>query len=327
MIIPPLYKITPEILEQIVKIEANRIFLNSVTIPGPLKEKIQRVSLLKSSLYSARIEGNSLKLEDLDTTSDRQKKTEVFNILAGIKFTEKSSVKKNIVTKKELLDFHKFVMKDLSPDAGFYRREMGAIFNQAGAAIYLSPPPNQIHGLLDKMIDYINSGNEKFPLITAFISHLVFEKIHPFIDGNGRVGRLLILTILLKKNWKLSLNIPLEEYLDKHKEGYYFHLDTGLKKPEDYLLFMLNAFYEQSEKIKSQLEQESKTPQGIILPPRQEEIYSIIQDHKMVSLDVIKRRFLKVPSRTLRYDLKKLQQNGTIIKIGSTRGSLYTIKK
>lgn len=327
MKIPPPYIITHEILELIAKIEANRIFLDSIAIPGPLKEKIQRVSLLKSSLYSARIEGNPLKLEELDTTSDRQKKTEVFNILAGIKFIEKSSVKKNMVTKKELLDLHKFVMKDLSPDAGFYRREMGAIFNQAGVAIYLSPPPNQIHELLDKLLGYINSDTEKFPLITAFISHLVFEKIHPFIDGNGRVGRLLILTILLKKNWKLSLNIALEEYLDKYKEGYYFHLDTGLKKPEDYLLFMLDAFYEQSEKIKSQIEQESKTPQSIILPPRQEEIYSIIQDHKMVSLNVIKRRFLKVPSRTLRYDLKKLQQNGMIIKIGSTRGSLYAIKK
>lgn len=327
MKIPPSYTITSEIIQLIAKIEANRIFLNSVSIPEQLKDKIQRVSLLKSSLYSAKIEGNPLSLSELDTTSNRQKKKEVFNILSAIKrIVGASNVNKDMM-KIDILDLHKLVMRDLSGEAGLFRQEMGAIFNQEGIAIYLTPPPSQINELLNKLLDYVNSDKEKFPLVTALISHLVFEKIHPFIDGNGRVGRLLIFAILKRKNWKFNLNITIEEYLEGHKDGYYYHLDTGLKKPEDYLLFMLNAFYEQSEKIKSQIEQEREKPQRIILPPRQEEIYNIIQDHKIVSLDVMKRRFLKVPSRTLRYDLKKLQDNGLVIKIGTTRGSVYTVRK
>src|SRR3990167_8628786 len=221
MKIPPIYKITPEILEVIAKIEANRIFLNSVSIPEQLKDKTQRVSLLKSSLYSAKIEGNPLSLNELDTTSNRQKKKEVFNILSAIKYIEKSSLNNEKVTQKDILDLHKLVMNDLSPETGSVRTEMGAIFNQAGVAIYLSPPPSQINELLSKLLEYVNSGSEKFPLVTAFISHLVFEKIHPFIDGNGRVGRLLIFAVLQKKNWKFNLNIVLEEYLDEHKNAYY----------------------------------------------------------------------------------------------------------
>ena len=119
----------------------------------------------------------------------------------------------------------------------------------------------------------------------------------------------------------------MEEYLDEHKNAYYFYLDTGLKDPEGFLLFMLKAFFEQSEKIKSQVEESTESKEVLLLPPRQEEIYNIIRDHKMISLDVIKRRFLKVPSRTLRYDLKKLQDNGLVVKIGATRGSVYTIRK
>ena len=115
MKIPPIYKITPEILEVIAKIEANRIFLNSVSIPEQLKDKTQRVSLLKSSLYSAKIEGNPLSLNELDTTSNRQNKKEVFNILSAIKYIEKSSLNNEKVTQKDILDLHKLVMNDLSP--------------------------------------------------------------------------------------------------------------------------------------------------------------------------------------------------------------------
>lgn len=327
MKIPPQYKISPDILALIAKIEANRIFLSSVPIPGLIKEKIQRISLLKSSLYSARIEGNPLTVEDLEITSDKRKKIEVFNILSAIKFIQKEANDKNLLSKKDILNLHKLVMKDLDAYAGRLRNEMGAIYNQAGIAVYMSPPPNQTSFFLDKLLEYINSGEEKFPIITAFIAHLVFEKIHPFIDGNGRVGRLLISDILVKKKWRFKINIVLEEFLDEHKESYYYYLDIGFKEPEQYLLFMLDAFWQQSEKIKSQMIRQSREKIEILLPPRQEEIYHIIREHKMVSFDTIKRRFLKVPGRTLRYDLKKLLDKGLLLKVGSTKGTYYSFNE
>jgi len=63
------------------------------------------------------------------------------------------------------------------------------------------------------------------------------------------------------------------------------------------------------------------------LPLRQEEIFNIIKDHAVVSFDFIRRRFLKIPERTLRYDLKKLGDLGLIIKIGKTKGCIYRIKE
>lgn len=326
MKIPPQYTITPEILEMIVKIEANRIFLNSISIKPEIKEKIQRVSILKSSLYSARIEGNPLTIESVEVTDEKRQKLEVFNILSAYKFIEKDAKKEIKVNKEDILNLHNLVMKDLVSEAGCWRGEMGAIFNQAGVAVYVSPLPGQITGLMDDLIAYINSDKEKFPLITAFMAHLLFEKIHAFIDGNGRVGRLLIFIILQKKMWQFSLSIVLEEYLDAHKEDYYYYLDIGLKEPERYLLFMLEAFWSQTEKVKSQVEEESGKTPGVILPPRQDEIYNILRDHKVTSFDTIRRRFLKVPERTLRYDLKKLQEKGLVVKTGNTKGTFYSCK-
>lgn len=327
MQIPPNYKITPEILDLISKIEANRIYLSSKEIPFQLKEKIQRVSILKSSLYSARIEGNPLTLEEIDMqSSDEHKNIEIFNILKAAKFIDKNIKEGKTISEKEILKLHAIVMADLSSQKGVFRQEMGAIFNSAGVAVYFSPPPKQIPILIAKLLTYINLSSERFPLVSSFIAHLIFEKIHPFIDGNGRVGRLLFFAVLKAKNWSFEVSIPFEEYLDEHKTDYYYFLDNGLKEPEEYLNFMFNAFLVQTEKTKRLLEDESHKKETIFLPPRQEEILNIIKDHHVISFDTIKRRFLKIPERTLHYDLKKLLDLNLIEKSGVTKGTFYRKK-
>ncbi len=327
MKIPPGYKITSEILNLISKVDTNLMYLSSLTIPKGLKQKIQRISLLKSSLFSARIEGNPMTLETINKgKNDEEKNKEIFNIMKANKFLEKT-IKNNFkITKKFIYDLHSLVMSGDSEKTKSFRHEMGAIFNQAGVAVYLSPPPTQINSLFDKLIGYINSNKEKFPLICALVSHLIFEKIHPFIDGNGRVGRLLIFSILKAKGYGDGYLISFEKYLDENKNDYYYYLDQGYKKTEDYLIFMLTAFLKESEELKKQIES-AQNGKEILLPPRQEEIYLIIKEHKIVSFDNIRRRFLKVPERTLRYDLKKLIDKGLTIKIGQTRGSYYKIKQ
>ena len=81
MKIPPPYQITPEILELIVKIDSYRLFFRDKKIPEEIKNNIQRISLLKTSVFSARIEGNPLTLENVETSKDKQKRIEIFNIL------------------------------------------------------------------------------------------------------------------------------------------------------------------------------------------------------------------------------------------------------
>lgn len=323
MKIPPTYQITPEILELVAKIDANRFFLSSSDIPYQIKNEIHRSSLLKSSLFSARIEGNPLTLAKLAISPKTIKKLEIFNILGAINFLERNVKPNKKITKKLILKLHRIVMKNLSDCPGKFRKEPGAIFNQARIAVYLSLPASRVPRLIENLLTYANSKKEKFPLIKAIITHLVFEKIHPFLDGNGRVGRLLLAAILKANNYDFGLCIPFEEYVESHRQDYYYFLESGFRDIQGYLLFMLEAFYQQTEKIKKELSitKESR----IFLPPRREEIYLLIKDHQTVSFDFIKRRFLSVPERTLRYDLKKLVDEGLIVKIGQTRGSFYKV--
>lgn len=312
-------------MEIISSIEAKKIYFNSLKIPVELRSKIQRVSLLKSSLFSARIEGNPLELSDMNHINAGDiKKREVFNIQRASNYINSINIK--VITKEALLELHRLVLENISPDAGKLRNEASAIFNQAGVAIYLTPPPSDIQKMLENLLVFIKNENGKFPIITAFIAHLIFEKIHPFLDGNGRVGRLLVGLILKINGWDFAFTIPFEEYLDENKEEYYYYLDNGLEKTNDYLLFILNAFFQQTKKTQLLLENEIEKKQHIFLPPRQEEILNIIKDHSVASFDMIKRRFLKVPARTLRYDIKKLIDQGLVEKTGTTKGVYYRVK-
>lgn len=325
MKIPPPYFITSDILELISKIEALRLYFSSLTFTAQIKEKIQRVSLLKSSLFSARIEGNPLNLSDIDSSVDTQRKHEIFNIMDAIGLIE--SEKSDQISKDTFIKLHKCILKNISSEAGYLRNEASAIFNAAGMAVYIPPSPSKVPSLLNNLLTFINSDVEKFPLITAFIAHLIFEKIHPFLDGNGRVGRILIMSVLKVKKWQLPFIVPIEEYLDEHKSEYYFQLDLGLENTSEYLYFMLGAFLTQLEKTRMQINEELTKKEHLFLPPRQEEIMSIIKDHNVASFDLIRRRFLKIPERTLRYDLKKLVDLGLVETTGETKGRYYRIKK
>lgn len=325
MKIPPDYFITSKILKLISEIESEKIYFSKLQVSKEIKHRIQRISLLKSSLFSARIEGNSLELADLAGKAAEGKKLEVNNILEACNFIDRQ-LKIGSLTKDLLLTLHKLVLKQIQPDAGSFRSEPSAIFNQAGVAVYISPSPAKIHSLIDGLILYINDEKEKFPLIKAFIAHLIFEKIHPFLDGNGRVGRLLIAAILKDKGWHFSFTIPFEEYIDANKDLYYFHLDNGMQKTNDYLIFMLSGFLEEIKLVRNQIEEELKKKEQFFLPPRQEEILNIIKDQKACSFDAIRRRFLDVPERTLRFDLKKLFDKGLIEKTGETKGRYYRVK-
>lgn len=327
MIIPPCYSITSEMLELISKIDSKRQLLQSLNPKPEIITKVQRISLLKSSLYSARIEGNSLSWQNVEKSENNKDKKEVGNIFQTIQYINKGINKQSKLTAEIILSLHQKIMDQLSPEAGHYRREMSAIFNQAGVAVYLPPPPDKISKLMNQLIDFINSDDEKFPIISALISHLIFEKIHPFIDGNGRVGRLLVSTILLIKGFNFIINIPFEEYIDQHKEDYYYYLDIGIKNPNAYLLFMLKAFDESTEIVKQQVLNEINQNNKIYLPPRQEELLLIVKEHRTVSFDFLHRRFLQIPKRTLRNDLQKLTKQNLIIKIGKTRGSFYSAIK
>jgi len=327
MLIPPKYRLTPRISELLGLIEANREVINSLSIPLEIEQNIRRRSTLKSSLFSAKIEGNPLTLDDLARSgSKNQKKIEVDNILRALNWIRERSRKE--LTENDILTIHKIVMKGLIDEAnrGIFRKNMEAIFNAAGIAVYMPPPPRLIEQLIGKLVRFANNPKERFVPVRAALVHYSFEKIHPFLDGSGRVGRLLLQLILHQGGYGMKGILPLEEYLENKRSEYYRMLDEPEKDATDYVEFILEAVLASSTEAKNLiLARREVSPEDLMLP-RRSEILRIIKDHKIMNFDQIKRRFMNVNGRTLRYDLKKLQEEGFIQKLGTTRGVYYQAK-
>lgn len=326
MLIPPKYFLTTKIAGFLQSIEASREVISSISIPLEVEANIRGQSVLKSSLFSARIEGNPLTLDELpQKSSSDQKKREVFNILKALQLVHQRASRD--LTLSFILQIHKKVMEGLveKPSLGKFRNEVSAIFNSAGIAIYLSPPPRQIPNLINRLIKFIKISKEQFVPIRACLSHFTFEKIHPFLDGNGRVGRLILQEVLEKGGYGMKGLVAIEEYLDNHRSQYYRSLDEAEKDVTDYLEFMLEGIAKTSEKAKELVLVKQKVDIGDYLLPRRAEILNIIRDHRLVNFDQIRRRFMAVNERTLRYDLKKLQNQGLIRKRGTTKGAYYEI--
>jgi len=333
MKIPPGYRLTPKISGFMEKLEINRQIIDSISIPPEIEKNIRRESLLKSSLFSAKIEGNPFTFEQIQRetliNSKQKEKIEIANILKAINWLGRRFKKGKQLIKKDILELHRLTMNSLifEADLGEFRREPGAIFNQAGIAVYLAPSPQKIPQLIDQLLNYINGKKEKNMPIKAALAHLSFEKIHPFADGNGRVGRLIFQAVLAKENYQMKNLVTIEEYINEHKDEYYYFLDASKKEATEYLEFILEGLWSETEKIKEIIFQKHQVRPEESLLPRRLEILYIIRDHKLVSFDFLQRRFLLVNPRTLRYDLKKLADTGFIIKKGKTRGVFYSPKE
>lgn len=325
MKIPPDYIITPSILNLLSQIESIRLYAEKKDLHKQVSRMLRRNSFLRSSLYSARIEGNNLSEMTMQEENTDMETREIINIMRTLEYIDTTEIIK--IDHGLIQKLHSMIGVGVFTDKGKYRSEVSGIFNREREVIYMPPPPTQVKHLLDAALMYVQNESS-FSLITAFITHLVFEKIHPFLDGNGRVGRVLILAVLKYKEYINPFPVTIEEYLDIHREEYYDSLLTGMRYTDRYLEFMLTAYLKQMEKTVEKLDQQSqKLPVLLELTARQEEIYTIIGEHRSVTLNFIIRRFLKVSERTLRNDVSKLIEKKLVLKVGNTKGVEYRAKR
>jgi len=209
-----IYKHTVEIEALLRRIDVAQQVLASIPKKPLIELRLQRESLLKSALYSARIEGNPLKLADVGKLDKHDARTlEVQNLQRAYSWLRNAKQNKKLVP-SIILNLHRIAMNKLSAAAGKFRHEQSAIFNSAGIAVYMPPPPSEIKSLVDQLITFYSSTDYPAPIHAAII-HYEFEKIHPFLDGNGRVGRLLSVYILHTNGYDFRGLVTIEQYLEE----------------------------------------------------------------------------------------------------------------
>jgi Fic family protein len=134
---------------------------------------------------------------------------------------------------------------------------IGPVGSTLTSAAYVPPPVEEMHQCLGDLEKFIHAPSEIPPLIRIGLIHYQFEAIHPFLDGNGRVGRLLI--VLLLNEWGLLSKpmLNLSAYIEKHRNEYYDLLLAVSQRSnwEDWLCFFLHGVKEQAEYGTSHIQQ------------------------------------------------------------------------
>jgi len=311
--------ITLSLQQLLTKFEGQQEAIRLLNPPPQMIDNLRRQSLLQSAVYSARIEGNTLTPESYLNSPKDLERLEIQNLLdtyTWLSHTDHLDLNLSLIR-----DLHGRCLHNLRADAGHFRTEQSAVFNSTGVAVYLTPPPQVIKSLLYTWLKQLSTPNH-YPLLQNIIAHYQFEKIHPFLDGNGRVGRLLFTLILKNLGYHFADLLALERRLEESRPDYYYHLNQPGKDLTNFATYLLTLMTKASQDILTSLTHPIPTDSDHLLP-RRAELLATIRDHHPCSANFLYRRFLAIPRSTLRYDLLQLQKKGFIQKLGTTRGALY----
>lgn len=234
--------------------------LDGITTVLPNPELFVGMYVKKEALLSSQIEGTQASLEgvlkfeaNLTPSEDINEIKEVVNYIKALDYGMKR-LEKLPISNRLIKEIHRILItgtRGTHKTPGEFRRSQNWI-GPAGAnlneATFVPPPPEIVPELMSDLEKFIHRKNDIPPLIKIALIHSQFETIHPFLDGNGRVGRLLITFYLY---WKGILSRPLlylSFYLKKHRSEYYHWLmEVRLKGEwERWLKFFLTGIIEVS---------------------------------------------------------------------------------
>ena len=240
--IPP-YEITDEMLELVSQIMENLGKLNGVNKLEKLP-RLRRVSRIKSIHSSLAIENNTLSIEQVtDVIDGKRVLGPEEDIIAVKNANEAYKQLENINPYKieDLLNVHKVMMNDLVYEAGQIRTGQVGVYNAKGEVVHLASPAEFVPEQLGQLFYWLSYSSTNM-LIKSSVFHYEFEFIHPFRDGNGRMGRLWQTALLA--SWKpIFAWIPIESIIKDNQEEYYKAItySTSQGKSNIFILFMLDC--------------------------------------------------------------------------------------
>ena len=196
----PPFKITSKIIDYISRISEKIGEINSLE-NSPHQVKLRKENRIKTIHSSLAIENNSLTIEQITAIIDGKRVLGSPNEIQEVKNavqTYELLLKLNPYEEKDLLKAHSLMMQDLVSHNGKYRKEGIGIFD-GNQVVHLAPPADRVPFLMADLFNWLKTS-DVHPLIKSCVFHYEFEFIHPFQDGNGRMGRLWQTVIL--KEWK-----------------------------------------------------------------------------------------------------------------------------
>ncbi|OGK18899.1 hypothetical protein A3E69_01775 [Candidatus Roizmanbacteria bacterium RIFCSPHIGHO2_12_FULL_40_130] len=312
----------------------------------PLWEKqFKDDAVVRAVYHGTHIEGNQLRQEEAmnillgkDVVARPRDVQEVINYRKVIEFIDDEAKKKiDKITASLVAKLHRLIVKNILPDeqAGEYRKTQVVIKNsQTGEITFRPPPPVEISFLMREFIYWINKdhSDELHPVLKAGIAHHEMVRIHPYLDGNGRVARVLAMLILLLGGYDIRRFFSLEEYYDKDALAYYENLQKASAGDlTSWLEYFTSGAAVEFDKVKEKvlrLSRDAKLKERfggkqIFLSERQVKIIEYIEEIGYLQNQSFSTLFADISEDTVLRDIQDLIQKNLIKKIGSTKAARY----
>jgi Fic family protein len=329
----PLFTVSARLVALIEKIAALRTRMLAATVQVPWIPRLQLDARVRNAHSSTAIEGNPLTQEQVrelaegreaPAVSDRSRQ-EVLNYFAGLRHIE-TNARKRRLTRRDVLRLHRIAASGVMDQgrAGEYR------IIRVWVGSHQPPPPGRVPELVDALLDWWNGPARAWsPVVSAAVIHHRFEDIHPFADGNGRVGRLLALWELYRRGFDTHHVFSVDEYFWKDRSRYYAALSEVGQRGGD-----LTGWLEYSaEGLRSTLERvwlriqrlaAGSGKERVVLRPKQEQLLSFLRDRGAMTPREI-REALGISKQGALDLVNPLMQAGLVKRTGTRKSGKYLL--
>lgn len=344
----PQFIITNKILKNIGIIEASREVIDHAPLLPYYEKKFRDDALVRTVHYGTHIEGNELNLSQAERVLAGEnvvaRDRDIWEVINYRKVTNYISEVQNSnyeITEEVVKKIHKITVHRIMPEqeSGEYRKKQVILKNSKTGEVSFKPPLSvAVSYQVGDLLSFINSNSNKdiHPVLKSGIVHYELVRIHPFLDGNGRVARALSTLILFLEGYDIRKFFSLEEYFDKDASSYYKALQSVQKSKGD-LTFWLEYFTQglaiELSKIKERVERisidaklkEKLGGKPILLSDRQLKIIEYIQQTGYLQNKAFETLFPMVSEDTILNELKPLIKYGIIKKRGITKAAKYVM--
>lgn len=358
----PKYTITNKLLKQIGVIEAAKEIVTSAPLVPAWEAKFREEALVRSVHYGTHIEGNNLNLSEAarvlsgQTIVGRERDIqEVLNYRNVLKYTEefhnRSQEQERKLTLEVVKKLHKLTVEKIlsTEQCGVFRTTQVVVKNSATGEVSFRPPVAvEVPFLLENLLYWLNDKDTQdvHPVLRAGITHYEFVRIHPFVDGNGRVARALATLVLFLGGYDIKRFFSLEEHYDHDAESYYKALQSvdhriieSEHSGDGDLTYWLEYFTEglaiELTRIKERVQKlsvdikmkENLGGHQIALNERQLKMMEYIQQTGFIQSQIFREMFPDYSDDTILRDLKDLIEKGVLKKEGATKSARYVLIK
>lgn len=314
----PPYKITSAILKLIASISEKIGAVNAIHLNRPPTE-LRKKNWIKTIQSTLEIEGNTMTIAQITAIIENKKVIgpekdilEVKNAIAVYDYMDQL----NPFNFDSFCEAHGILMNGLIESAGKLRNKSVGIVKGAEVA-HLAPPFEMLKSLMNDLFDYLNNDQDLI-LLKSCVFHYEMEFIHPFIDGNGRMGRLWQ-TLILKSSYPVFEYLPIETLIKKRQKQYYESLGKSddLGESTVFIEFMLGIIQESLEEL---LNTQNVSLSNI---DRMNLFETIVKKDYFTRKEYMK-NFREISSATASRDLKFAVENDLITKIGDKNTARYS---